>query len=108
MPDATSNKKIVFTTAGAKEEAENIAYALVERKLAACVNVVAITSIFRWKGEVESAPEHLLIIKTTAAAFERVRAAIEELSSYDLPECIEIPIESGSQAYLRWIDDSVQ
>jgi periplasmic divalent cation tolerance protein len=108
MTEATNNKKIVFTTAGTREEAENIASALVERKLAACVNVVAINSIYRWKGEVERATEHLLIIKTTAGAFERVRAAIAELSSYDLPECIQLPIEAGSQAYLNWIDDSVQ
>jgi len=108
MTNATSDKKIVLTTAGTKEEAEKIAHALVERRLAACVNVVAVKSIYRWKGAVESSPEHLLIIKTTADAFERVRAAIAELNSYDLPECIQLPIEAGSQAYLNWIDDSVQ
>lgn len=107
MADKTSGKKIVLTTAGTKEEAENIARALLERKLAACVNVVAIDSIYRWKGKVESSPEHLLIIKTTAKAFDGVRTAIEELSTYDLPECIQLPIEAGSQAYLKWIDDSV-
>jgi len=108
MTNVTSNKKIVLSTAGTKEEAEEIAHALVERKLAVCVNVVAIHSIYRWKGAVESSPEHLLIIKTTATAFDRVRAAITELSGYDLPECIQLPIEAGSQAYLNWIDDSVQ
>lgn len=108
MADKASGKKIVLTTAGTKDEAEDIAYALVERKLAACVNIVALTSVFRWKEEVENVPEYLLIIKTTAAAFERVRAAIEELSSYDLPECIQVPIEAGSEAYLKWIDESVK
>ena len=108
MADNASGKKIVFTTTGNKEEAEDIAYALVERKLAACVNIVALASVFRWKDEVENVAEHLLIIKTTAAAFERVRAVIEELSSYDLPECIQLSIEAGSEAYLKWIDESVK
>lgn len=108
MADPPSDKKLVFTTAATKEEAEEIALALVERKLAACVNIVAIHSVYRWKDEVESSPEHLLIIKTTAAAFDRVRAAINELSSYDLPECIQLSIDAGSQAYLQWIGASVE
>ena len=85
-----------------------IAWALVERKLAACVNIVALTSIFRWKNEIESSPEFLLIIKTTAAAFERVRDAIKELNSYEMPECIQLPIEAGSEVYLKWIAESVE
>ncbi len=108
MTDNASDKKIVFTTSGTKEEAEDIAWALVERKLAACVNIVALTSIFRWKNEIESSPEFLLIIKTTAAAFERVRDAIKELNSYEMPECIQLPIEAGSEVYLKWIGESVE
>jgi uncharacterized protein involved in tolerance to divalent cations len=108
MTDHAKDKKIVLTTSGTKEEAEDIAWALVERKLAACVNIVALTSVFRWKEEIESSPEHLLIIKTTAAAFERLREAIKELNSYDLPECIQLSIEAGSEAYLKWIGESVQ
>lgn len=108
MADKTSDKKIVLTTSGTKEEAEDIAWALVERKLAACVNIVALTSVFRWKNEIESNPEYLLIVKTTAAAFERVRDAIKELNSYELPECIQLSIEAGSEAYLKWIGESVE
>jgi len=108
MTEKATGKKIILTTSGTKEEAEDIAWALVERKLAACVNIVALTSIFRWKDEIERSPEFLLIIKTTAAAFERVRDVIKELNSYELPECIQLSIEAGSEAYLKWIADSVE
>src|SRR5437879_10519315 len=83
-----TDKKLVLSTAGSKEEAQKIARALVERMLAACVNIVAVESIYRWEGEVEQAQEWLLVIKTTDEAFERVRDAITELHSYEVPECI--------------------
>ena len=103
-----SDKKIVLTTAGSREEAEKIAHALVERRLAACANIVGpVHSVYRWQGQVESAAEHLLLIKTTASLFDAVAAAIRELHSYDLPECIQLPIEAGSAEYLKWIEDSV-
>ena len=99
---------LVLTTAGNHEEAQKIARALVDRRLAACVNIVpGIESVYRWQGAVESAQEWLLIVKTTAAAFERVRDAIKELHSYDLPECIAVPIERGSAQYLAWLGESV-
>jgi|SRR5215469_9205651 len=104
-----TNKRLVVTTCGSQEEARRIARELVDRKLAACVNIVPhVESVYRWKGEVESASEWLLIIKTTAAAFERLREIVLELHSYDLPECIQIAIEDGSSSYLDWIADSVQ
>ncbi len=103
-----SDQRLVLTTAGSKEEAGRIAETLVERRLAACVNIVPqVESIYRWEGKVERAEEWLLLIKTTGAAFERVRDAIKELHSYELPECIGVSIEDGSPAYLRWIADSV-
>jgi periplasmic divalent cation tolerance protein len=103
-----TDKRIVLSTAGSEEEARKIAHALVERRLAACVNIVGpIHSVYRWKGAVENAPEHLLVIKTTASAFPRVRDAIRELHSYELPECLMLPIEDGGEEYLRWITDSV-
>ncbi len=103
-----TDKRIVLSTAGSAEEAQKIAQALVERRLAACVNVVGpIQSVYRWKGAVESAPEHLLIIKTTSEAFPRVRDAIRELHSYELPECVMLSIEAGSEEYMKWIGDSV-
>jgi periplasmic divalent cation tolerance protein len=103
-----TNKKLVLSTAGSKEEAQKIARLLVERLLAACVNIVAVESIYRWEGEVEQAQEWLLVVKTTEEAFERVRAAIEELHSYGVPECISISVEDGSAVYLQWISDSVK
>ncbi len=104
-----TDKRLVLTTCGSLEEARSIAQALVERQLAACVNIVPqIESVYRWQGEVETATEFLLIIKTTAAAFVRLREALTGLHSYELLECIEIPIEDGSAAYLEWIGESVR
>ncbi len=104
-----TDAKIVLTTTGSQEEARKIARTLVERRLAACVNIMPqVESIYRWQGKVEDAHEWLLLIKTTTAAFERVRDAIRELHSYDLPECISFSVENGSSAYLDWISESVE
>lgn len=99
--------RIVLTTAGSSQEAEKIATTLVERRLAACVNIIPqIQSVYRWHENVERATEWLLIIKSRAAAFESVRDAIREIHSYELPECIMVEIESGSKPYLDWIMDN--
>lgn len=104
-----TDKRIVLSTAGSKEEAQKIAHGLVEQRLAACVNIVGpIQSVYRWKGAVETAAEYLLVVKTTAPAFDRVREAIRALHSYDLPECVQLPIEAGNVEYLAWIAESVQ
>lgn len=103
-----TDKRLILTTCGSAEEARRIAQEIVQRRLAACVNIVPqVESVYRWKGEIESAAEWLLIIKTTAAAFERLRYALDKLHSYDLPECIAIAIEDGSSEYLEWIGESV-
>ncbi len=103
-----TDKRIVLTTTGSADEAKKIAHTLVERRLAACVNLVGpIDSVYRWKGAVESAPEWLLVIKTSVTQFERVRDAIRELHSYELPECIAVAIEAGSAEYLEWIGENV-
>ncbi|HLJ26623.1 MAG TPA: divalent-cation tolerance protein CutA [Candidatus Angelobacter sp.] len=108
-PDEQMNPaRIVLTTTGSQEEARKIAHALVERRLAACVNIVPqIESVYRWQGKVESATEFLLIIKTQIEVFGRLQAAIKELHSYDLPECLMLEVIGGSQAYLAWIGENV-
>jgi periplasmic divalent cation tolerance protein len=100
--------RIVLTTAGSQEEARKIAHALIERRLAACVNIVPqIESIYRWQGKVENATEWLLVIKTQASVFAQVRDAIRELHSYELPECLVLEITDGSTDYLSWIAGTV-
>lgn len=100
---------LILTTASSAEEARRIAQALVERRLAACVNIVApVKSVYRWQEKIETAAESLLLIKTVQARFPLVRDTIKELHSYDVPECICLPVTAGSQAYLDWIAASVQ
>lgn len=104
-----TNARVVLTTAGSLEEARKIAHALVERRLAACVNIVPqIESTYRWQEKIETATEWLLIIKTQISAFTQVRAAIGELHSYELPECVMLPIDDGSPKYLDWIKQSLR
>ncbi|HSE49089.1 MAG TPA: divalent-cation tolerance protein CutA [Terriglobales bacterium] len=104
-----TDKRITLATAGSREEAERLAEALVERRLAACVNVVGpMRSVYRWQGAVERADEFLLLIKSTAAQFAAVAAAIQELHSYELPECVELTITAGSDAYLKWLAENVK
>lgn len=103
-----TDKLLVLTTAGSEMEAQKIAQALVDRRLAACVNIVPrIQSIYRWQGNVEQTVEYLLLIKTVQAREEQVSAAIRELHSYELPEFITVSIEGGSAEYLKWLSDSV-
>jgi len=103
-----TNKRLVLTTTSSLEESKKIAREVVDRRLAACVNIVPkIESVYRWEGKVEEAQEYLLLIKTTAEAFPRLREAIQRLHSYEVPECITLAVEEGSESYLNWIDDSV-
>ena len=102
-----TGRVVVLCTVGSAEEAERIARSLVDRRLAACVNVVpGVASFYRWKGEVARDSEWLLFMKTTAARFEALREAVVELHPYDIPEVVELPIERGHAPYLDWIDAS--
>jgi periplasmic divalent cation tolerance protein len=104
-----TDKLLILTTTESDAEARKIATTLVERRLAACVNIVPrVASVYRWQGKVEAAEEFLLIIKTVKAQQEQVQTAIRELHSYELPECLAIAVEGGSTEYLEWITDSVK
>src|SRR6185312_4779084 len=102
-----TDARIVLTTTGSLEEAEHLARAIVERSLAACINIIPqIQSVYRWEGKVEQATECLLVIKTEAAAFGLLRDAIKELHSYEVPECVMLEIADGSKPYLDWITEN--
>jgi len=97
-----------MTTAGSEQEAGRIAALLVERRLAACVQVVGpVVSRYRWQGAVEEEREWQCLAKTTLAAYGAVEAAIREAHSYDEPEIIATPIVAGSAGYLAWIEENV-
>jgi periplasmic divalent cation tolerance protein len=100
---------VVLVTCGSLKEARTIARSLVERKLAACVNLLptAIESVYRWRGKLDSAREFLLIVKTTRRRFKAVQKEIRRVHSYEVPEVIALPIVSGSRDYLNWVTESV-
>lgn len=103
-----TDKVVLFSTCPDMAEAEKLASHLVESRLAACVNAVpAIRSFYRWKGKVENDPEVLLVIKTARDRVDAVRAEIEKLHTYELPELIALPIVDGSPNYLSWLDSEL-
>jgi periplasmic divalent cation tolerance protein len=94
----------VTTTAGSEEEADRISAALVERRLAACVQVVGpIVSRYRWQGAVERSTEWMCVAKTSTVRYAELEAAVRELHSYDEPEIVATPIVAGSASYLEWL-----
>jgi periplasmic divalent cation tolerance protein len=102
-------KIIVLVTCGSAKDAKRLAEALVEKHLAACVNILQspVKSIYRWKGRVETAKEFLLLIKSSRANFLALSRQIEKLHSYETPEIIALTITGGSPEYLRWLDQSL-
>jgi periplasmic divalent cation tolerance protein len=100
-----TDKIVVLSTCVSVKEANRIATELVEKKLAACVNLVSgVRSVYRWKNKIEKSQEVLLVIKTSRALFENVRSAIEKVHSYELPEVIALPVVDGAEPYLEWMD----
>jgi periplasmic divalent cation tolerance protein len=100
-----TDKIVVLSTASSAAEAETIARQLVDERLAACVNVVTgVSSFYRWKGKIEKSPEWLLVIKSSRGRFEELRAALEKLHSYDVPEVIALPVVEGTKNYLHWME----
>jgi periplasmic divalent cation tolerance protein len=103
-----SEHVVVLSTVGSSEDAERIARVVVERGLAACVNVLpGVVSIYRWKGTLERDEERLLVMKTRADRFEALRDAVVSLHPYEVPEVIALPIAAGHAPYLAWLDASV-
>jgi periplasmic divalent cation tolerance protein len=99
---------LVLTTCASAEDADRLGRALVESRLAACVNAVSgMTSTYRWQGEVRQDRETLLVIKTTEARYAALEQAICEHSTYDLPEVLAIPVHAGLPPYLAWLRESV-
>ena len=95
---------IALSTAASPEEARRIATALVDERLAACVNIVDnIHSIYRWQGAIESAAESLMLVKTRANLLPAIELRLRELHSYDVPELVAVPIAQGAQPYLDWL-----
>jgi len=108
MPECQGPKNIVvYITTPSEDDAAVIARALVEQKLAACVNIVRnIRSIYFWQGKIEDDAEVLMIVKTQKKHFDALSEKVKELHGYDVPEIIALPILKGSNDYLEWIKDS--
>lgn len=104
-----NNNYLFLVTAPSMEEARKIGHHVVENKIAACANLISeINSIYRWKGKIEEDMEVLLLIKTGEEKSDEVIAAIEEIHSYDTPECIGFKIDKGSKKYLKWLNKAVK
>ena len=104
MPETNPSARIVLTTAANPEEAARLARTLVEERLAACATLIpAAQSIYRWQGEVESATETLLLIKTDSEQLPALEARLRALHSYQTPEFLVLKVESGSADYLDWL-----
>ena len=99
---------VILTTCASEQEAETLARMLVERRLAACVNVVpGVRSYYRWQGAVESGGEWLLIVKSSRSLFDPLRAALEQAHSYEVPEVLALPVVEGAPNYLAWLASSL-
>lgn len=102
---AASGYCMVLTTCSSMEEARKIATTLIRDHLAACVQITGITSVYEWKGTVNTEPEHLLFIKARSDRYESIEKSIRDNHSYEVPEIVQVPIEKGALSYLRWIDE---
>jgi len=97
---------IVLTIAGTEDEAEQLADAIVQARLAACVQIQRVRSVYAWQGETRREPEWLLMAKTRAGRFAELEAFIRERHGYEVPEIVQVPITAGSAAYLRWLGEA--
>jgi len=109
MGDASNGFQLVLTTTDSEALAERLAHELVERGLAACVNVVGpVQSVYRWEGEVVRSEERLLLAKTRVDRFQQVASLIRELHTYDVPEVLAISLADVEPHYLGWLAESLR
>lgn len=108
MAEKASDAIVVFITAGNVDEASRIAQLLVEKNLAACVQILPeMRSVYRWKGEIEKQPEILLLAKTMASKFSELERQVRAVHSYETPEIVATPLTNGSRPYLEWLSANV-
>jgi periplasmic divalent cation tolerance protein len=98
---------LVLTTVGTKQFAADLAQSIVGARLAACVQIQAVQSVYRWQGEVRSEPEWQLAIKTVTSRYAELEQYIRVNHSYETPEIVRVAIDGGSQEYLAWVGESV-
>jgi periplasmic divalent cation tolerance protein len=99
----------VITTTETKSDAQAIARAVVQKRLAGCIQIIgSITSMYWWQGEIETAEEWLCVIKSRRDLYERLEEAIREVHPYDVPEILAVPVIAGSKDYLRWLDSELR
>jgi periplasmic divalent cation tolerance protein len=104
-----TDKIVVLSTCASEEEAEKLARVLVEGRLAACVTMLpGARSIYRWQGATESATEWMLVIKSSREMFPKVRAALEQAHSYEVPEVLVLPVVDGAPSYLNWLGEQLR
>jgi periplasmic divalent cation tolerance protein len=109
MPNPAPPARVVLTTAATPEEANRLARTLVEERLAACATLIpAVQSIYHWQGQVESATETLLLLKTGPDQLAALEARLHQLHSYQTPEFLVLGVEAASQRYLDWLQASLR
>lgn len=106
---AANEALLVLTNLPDRDAALKLASALVDERVAACVNVLgACTSVYRWQGKVENTEETPVVIKTVASRYAALETAIKRLHPYELPEIVAVPITRGLPAYLQWVTDETR
>lgn len=98
---------LVLSTCESREDAHRVAEKLLSTKLAACVQIDRIESLYRWKGSVESAEEYRLMIKTRENCYAKIEKKLLEIHRYEIPQIVKLPIETGLSSYLEWVDENV-
>jgi periplasmic divalent cation tolerance protein len=109
MPKSSLSARVVLTNVASLEEARRMGHMLVDERLAACATIIpAVNSIYRWEGKVTSAPEIMIMLKTSAEQIPALEARIRALHTYVTPEFLVLPVEAASKGYLEWLQESLR